>query len=182
MVPPVHCWPLRSDHISSFMQSSITVVVVSADRIFSEVVASSLSRREGLGQHGRDAVHTTRPVFGGPTPGRLRCLRARHVGRPRRCASCSAAPWLCGFVAPWTTLSTTPLSPASTPHYHRCPCAYTTNHYAYRSSSASSLPKAAGAGVCDGSAGAPPSIPPSGKRKDEPKLPRLCCIVVANIS
>jgi len=30
------------------MQSSITVVVVSADRIFSEVVASSLSRREGL--------------------------------------------------------------------------------------------------------------------------------------
>jgi two-component system nitrate/nitrite response regulator NarL len=46
--PPVHCWPLYPDPISILMQPSIAVVVVSVDRIFSEVVAASLSRREGL--------------------------------------------------------------------------------------------------------------------------------------
>jgi DNA-binding NarL/FixJ family response regulator len=48
LVPPVHCWPLHPDHISSLMQPSIAVVIMSADRIFCEVVAATLSRREGL--------------------------------------------------------------------------------------------------------------------------------------
>ena len=48
LVLPVHCRSLHADHISTLMRPSIVVIVMSSDRIFREILAASLSRREGL--------------------------------------------------------------------------------------------------------------------------------------
>lgn len=48
LVPPVHCWGLAPDHISHSMQPLVSVVILSSDRIFREVVTASLARREDL--------------------------------------------------------------------------------------------------------------------------------------
>jgi two-component system nitrate/nitrite response regulator NarL len=48
LVLPAYCGSLHVDHISTLMQPSIAVIVLSSDRIFCEVLAASLSRREGL--------------------------------------------------------------------------------------------------------------------------------------